>query len=95
MDTKPSEGPWTVQERLSGSENHRGFLIRDVSGFVVAEVYPRDQDGNEGRANAQRIAASLDLLEALQMASRYVSGEGADDEIQQVDAAIARATGAA
>lgn len=64
--TTHTPGPWTVGERLSGSENHRGFTIGDARNqWGLASVHPLDSDGNEGRANARLMAAAPELLGAL------------------------------
>lgn len=55
-------GPMKVIEKLSGSENHRGFYIRSARGFILAEVSPLDFDGREGGANANLWAAAPQLL---------------------------------
>lgn len=58
--------PWRYQEKLSGSENHRGYLVIDASGFRVADVSPRDEDGIEGKQLASLIAVAPQLLQALE-----------------------------
>jgi hypothetical protein len=65
-------GPWDYVAKLSGSENHRGYLIRAETDahrstfWALAEVQPGDEDGKLGAANARLIAAAPALLEALQ-----------------------------
>lgn len=58
-------GPWGVHPKLSASENHKGYRVADGDGFFVADVSPRDEDGDEGGANAHLIAAAPDLLAAV------------------------------
>jgi hypothetical protein len=58
--TKHTQGPLTVCEKLSGSENHKGFTLRTNDGFCVAEINPGDENGDLGRANAERIKATYE-----------------------------------
>lgn len=60
--TKHAAGPWGYVSRLSGSENHRGFRVYGADGYYFAEVMPGDEDGKQGAANANLIAASPDML---------------------------------
>jgi hypothetical protein len=59
-------GKWEIVTRLSGSENHRGFIARDERGHWISDISPRDSDGLEGQANARLIAACPQMLEALE-----------------------------
>jgi hypothetical protein len=63
-------GPWRYVPFLSGSENHKGFCVQQVGRrrgkYAVAEVYPLDQDGIEGQANARLIAAAPSLYKQLE-----------------------------
>ena len=74
-------GPWDYGARLSASENHKGFYVGPgvrahhrlpagchggVGAAVIAEVYPLDEDGVKGQANARLIASAPQLLEALE-----------------------------
>lgn len=84
-------GPWYYHALLSGSENHKGFRVGDK--FLIAKVIPVDQDGAEGEANARLIAASPDLLKALEGIRHLVGYEWLLPEFDQARDAIAKATG--
>jgi len=66
-------GPWGYAARLSGSENHKGFGLWPATGGAIADIYPMDEDGIEGEANAQLIAAAPELLAALEKLLLYVT----------------------
>lgn len=94
LDAAASPGPWGVAERLSGSENHRGFRLYDeASEWFFADVQPADEDGVEGRANADFIAASRQaptrLLAALRGLPTYeavvVDGGDLEEVIRVAD----------
>ena len=53
-------GMLVVNVKLSGSENHKGFVLYDKDLTFVADVSPRDEDGKEGCANAQLYALAWD-----------------------------------
>lgn len=65
-DMEHTLGPWNYQAKLSGSENHKGFRLWGSVGGAIAEIYPLDEDGVRGEANARLIAATPALLEALE-----------------------------
>lgn len=95
--SKHTQSPWVTYPRLSGSENHRGYIVRGNDKFIVADVVPRDQDGIVGGANARLIAAAPELLEALTAICDELLG---DDEFSAKQIArhagrkaIAKATG--
>ena len=108
-EAKHTPGPWIVQSKLSGSENHRGFRIMDApNAWALADVQPGDSDGDLGRANARLIAAAPDLLAALARIAELdpaTDSEEGFNEWGEADcfgqakkiarAAIAAATGAA
>ena len=87
-------GPWGWYVRLSASENHNSFSVRDAERHLVADVMPRDEDGVEGGANAKLIAAAPTMLKALEEIVQR-------NEIQhwfnldQARAAVAKAKGGA
>ncbi len=58
-------GPWAMYSFDTKSET--GPLVKDSSGLIVAEAYPRGPSGTEQAANASLIAAAPELLEALQL----------------------------
>ena len=69
-DPKVSPRPWSYEAKLSGSENHHGFVIRyKGSPWAVATVQPGDEDGYIGEANAAHIVCCVNahdgLVEAL------------------------------
>lgn len=58
-------GPWRAHERLSGSENHKGWIVMGALRGPVGEVYPLNSDPTPAaRANARLIAAAPALYEA-------------------------------
>ncbi len=65
---KHTPGPWTFFAILSGSENHKGFRVNDEQDCWIADVSPRDADGDVGNANARLIAAAPELLDCLKAA---------------------------
>lgn len=91
--------PWTFHDKLSASENHRGYVVRDAEGAYVAEVSPRDAEGIDGRRNATLITASHDLLRAAHQAlddmrwtETNVPGSNFQSSIILLRAAIKKAT---
>lgn len=96
---KFTPGPWhrgsdDLNSRECWSEVYadNGWTVARVN---VGQVRFSERAGVNAiaRASADLIAAAPDLLEALQVAMRYVGGEGTDDEVDLCRAAIARATG--
>lgn len=62
-----SGGPWKYYERLSSSENHKGWIVRSPDS-PIAEVYPLGSDPRpEAEANARLIAAAPEMLDALKL----------------------------
>lgn len=59
-----TKGKWIYKAKLSGSENHKGYTVGNER-YPIADIYPLDTDGIEGKANAQAIASLPDLIEAL------------------------------
>ncbi len=66
MSGKPSPTPWSVQARLTPSENHRGYGIYSANGWRIADVMPIDEDGIQGEANAHLMKAAPELCDALE-----------------------------
>lgn len=93
--------PWTVAPRLTASENHKGYRIAGGGdGFYIADVYPMDEDGAEGGANASLIAAAPELLAALEFCHSVIREGGLWDmsermAVDKANAAIAKAKGGA
>jgi hypothetical protein len=63
MNTKPTQGPWAVNEFDDLDGDHHIQVCADGNGCPVAHLY---ENGRETRANARLIAAAPELLEALQ-----------------------------
>jgi hypothetical protein len=57
---------WDVFERLSGSENHRGYAIVE-DGVTIAEVYPGDEDGEVGGLRAALMARAPEMVQELEV----------------------------
>lgn len=52
--------PWAFTQKLSASENHRGYVLWDDHyRSIIGDVSPRDEDGKQGEANARRIVAAV------------------------------------
>lgn len=68
MATQAQTAGWTYGPKLSGSENHRGYIIRDRSGAVVADVIPYDSDGIVGGERAALIVRAVNAHEAMREA---------------------------
>ncbi len=64
-ETGYTPGPWSVMQRLSASENHKGFFIIPEDRHPIGEVYPLDEDAREGSANASLIAKTPEMLRLL------------------------------
>jgi hypothetical protein len=90
---RASAGPWRSVAKLSGSENHKGYIVRAAGGWAVADVWPLDEDGTEGGANASLIAAAPDLLAALTQVANTAQVPSVIRDVAR--AAISKATGTA
>lgn len=67
---------WRFVTRLSGSENHHGYDLRDENGDLIATVMPRDSDGVEGLRYAKRLAAVPEMEATLEGLLRHgISGD--------------------
>jgi hypothetical protein len=103
METKHTPGPWqTLPEeadkayiRVRGTRLGSRYKVANVVTLDYAGVHPREAE--ETRANARLIAAAPELLDALRAARKFVvsSHDPVGDELQRIDAAIAKATGGA
>ena len=58
MSAQHTPGPWSYN---GATDIHAG----ESSGFTICEIYPSDSKTRMGKANARLIAASPELLEAL------------------------------
>jgi len=80
-------GPWVIDpcwDILGNTYDGNGMVCQ-----ITTDAVPRD----EAEANARLIAAAPDLLEALREATSALKGNGYG--VEDLEAAIARATGAA
>lgn len=57
--------PLKAYERLSGSENHRGWYITDANGTTLGEIRALDPDGTEGGKVAGSLVNSVNTLPKL------------------------------
>lgn len=94
MHAKHTPGPWEFDEfnEISCAEN--GYPVARVpfaSSHLRGVAWAEAMAGI--RANLRLISAAPDLLDALQMAKHIVAREGTDEQMQQVFAAIEKATG--
>lgn len=101
MSSKHTPGPWNVDEYTSGNSMF-GFspacavMCRD-NNKVICEI-PDYTMGQFDKEDARLIAAAPDLLKACRrVMERYVHVLGglSDDALDEVQAAIAKATGGA
>ena len=91
--TTHTPGPWRV-----GLDKNS---VRDADEGYIADCQNRFADKTTVEANARLIAAAPELLEALKMARQYAPKynfypdgsvmPGASEQLQQIDAAIAKA----
>jgi hypothetical protein len=100
MTTKHTPGPWRIK-----SDPMHFDTLTTVEGGAIGARKPfgvqmivqvgGDSDFHEAEANARLIAAAPDLLKALKKARRFVlsSDEPVCTELDDIDAAIAKATG--
>jgi hypothetical protein len=91
MTTQHTPGPWYIDcQNESAAIGYRAII--DGDGYTVCSPSPM------GQANARLIAAAPDLLAALEVVREYMD-HAADqfsyEDIVQIRAAIAKATGAA
>lgn len=81
---------------LSGSENHRGYLVRLASsGHFVADVSPLDEDGKEGGAYARLFVEAPAMLAMLRLIAHGYGGWNPPDgrERKKLERIIARIDG--
>jgi hypothetical protein len=55
-------GPLRAVEKLSGSENHRGYTVVRGDGTIIANVMPIDEDGVLGKPYAHLFADAPTIL---------------------------------
>jgi len=91
MTTQHTPGPWNVT----------GLYVREQDGGLVASINDLWHDQKtpkaEMAANARLIAAAPELLAALEDTKLWLESDDAGDKVvvAKINAAIARATGAA
>jgi len=88
--TKHTQGPWKLAGPTTVSNSDQSVGIANVCTYSIEE--------GEAAANGRLIAASPDLLEALQMVDRIWSHDQTvnldpESPVAQIRAAIAKATG--
>lgn len=91
-----TKGPWTVVKGSYPGVIHVAGPPQPIT--IITTALDIDLEGSwEREANAHLIAAAPDLLEALQVAEMVLRERGlrAMGEYKQIEAAIAKATGAA
>ena len=101
MDNKATHtpGPWVVHQIPSMPETVGHYVVTEDGLTVCRTEYQLPERVGtvvveaKRRANARLIAAAPEMLDALQMAKHIVANEGTDAQMDQVFAAIARATG--
>lgn len=86
---KHSPGPWTLAD---------GYIIADADGSDVAQWYASESTEEQDLANARLIAAAPDLMDACLAALSQLTEDRAEyleQDIAQLRAAVAKATGGA
>lgn len=98
--SKHTPGPWyafwneNFWQINTESDEFQNMCIGDVC--ESSEIFDKGHKPHDhAEANARLIAAAPDLLEALEIARFHVSMEGTADDLEKVDAAIAKARGEA
>ena len=98
METKYTQGPWTVDpseaRAMSGERIFKVIADRPYGG-LIADVSAWWVDTESARNNSRLIAAAPDLLAALEMASRIIAKGGSitGSQIEIIDSALAKAKG--
>ena len=102
-NAKHTPGPWVILKGYDGTVEvsaSRPYRINNISAGtpLICDVYQHPKfDGFSSQANANLIAAAPELLEALELISRYIEPTAVDAASMQkvARAAIAKATGVA
>lgn len=68
---KHSPGPWTIAES-SPRSNQDNISIRDADGTSICRCWKNKLETEQVQANAQLVAASPELLDALKMGVLFV-----------------------
>ena len=98
MSEQHTPGPWSFAHRqVKGGMHHTQVFCAKGEAIASFAWYPMPTvngvTGTYRQGNARLCAAAPDMLEALQMAKHIVANEGTDAQMQQVFAAIEKATG--
>ena len=101
-NAKHTPGPWVILKGWDGTVEisaSRPYRINNISAGtpLICDVYQHPAfDGFSSQANANLIASAPELLEALELISRYIEPTAVDAASMQkvARAAIAKATGA-
>jgi len=88
-----TKGPWSLSDETT-RDGLRSKLVHGMPEGMLAIVRVEHQGAYYGDANARLIAAAPDLLEALKIAQLWLDIDGRYD-MQAINAAISKATGAA
>lgn len=96
---KHTPGPWTWDGQRGVPRHCCVAQVWRPDGMSLAMIEPTD-DASEADANACLIAAAPEMLDALRMAERFMSGfegddlqDGIDEKIAATRAVIAKAEG--
>lgn len=101
-DTKHTPGPWKIVPQSNGEsliarEFETGNQMRPKGLRIVGFVMQRGDSLRADEANANLVAAAPELLEACERALIPLTGGGeffsADDAVQCINAALAKARG--
>lgn len=87
--TEFAPGPWSAREGYKGSGPWDRLTIEAANGNVLA-VVNRDLPG--AHANANIMAAAFDMLAALKNVRAYIKNCDHEPALDEIDAAIAKAT---
>lgn len=83
LDTTATKGPWRVEERHSSDVSGEGWSVievRNADGKAIAEAFWDDVDLDEqGRPNADLIAALRPLAPVVVAQLRQAAGQGTDE----------------
>ncbi len=93
MNTKHTKGNWQVAMQPEMHFNIGAYIPgQGCVGLVATVDQNRDIDFEQAEANAKLIAAAPDLLEALKIATLYVSSISDKEDWQKIQAVIKKAT---
>lgn len=87
-------GPWTTEDRATTNADYWEMQVMDPGGFAVALAY--GDKAEDAESNARLIAASPDMLAAIQAIITYLDGDRSRDHkaiLAQMVAAEIKAMG--